>query len=109
MRDVLVKGSNSTHGIRVYDIIAIFVVCSRTDGVRTAHVGRDRSQNRKSRGRGTTEPVGSKSLVAENRGHTVRTELLRGAIGEELEDERDFRESCEYATNVELKLEKDFI
>lgn len=52
----------------------------------------------------TTEPVRSKSLVAEDRTKTVRAQLGGSSIGEELKDESNFGEGGEHTGNVEFEV-----
>jgi hypothetical protein len=54
-------------------------------------------------GDGTTEPVGSEGLIAEDRAHSIGRELGGGPVGEELEDKSDFRERGEDTSDVELE------
>jgi len=92
------------HGIRVDNVVAVAVVGSGADGVGTSNISGGVGDGGKASGDGTTEPVGSEGLVAEDRAHSIGRQLRGGAIGEELENESDFRESGEDTSHVELEL-----
>jgi hypothetical protein len=93
-----------THGVRVDDVVAVGVVGSGANGVGASNISGGIGDSGQASRDGTTEPVGSKGLVAEDRAHSIGRELSGGPIGEELEDESDFRESGEDTSDVELEL-----
>lgn len=80
------------------------VVGAGGNGVSAADIGGDISQDGKTSGRGATVPVGSKGLVTEDGTETVGTQCSGGTVGEELEDESNFRESGEDTTDAEFEL-----
>jgi len=93
-----------THGITIDNIVAVNIVSTWGDGVGASDVGRGVGNDGKAGRGGTTEPVGSESLVTEDRAETVGRKLGGGAVGKELEDESDFGERGEDAGDVELEL-----
>jgi len=107
--DVLVgstKESEATiaHSVRVDDVVAVGVVGSGGYGVGASNISGSVGDGGQASGDGTTEPVGGEGLVAEDRTHSIGRELSGGAVGEELEDESDFRERGEDTSDMELEL-----
>jgi hypothetical protein len=81
----------------------VAVVGSGADGVGASNISGGVGNGGQASGDGTTEPVGSEGLVAEDRAHSIGRELGGGPVGEELEDESDFRERGEDTSDVELE------
>jgi hypothetical protein len=97
-------GVKKTYGVRVDDVVAVGVVGSGADGVGASNISGGVGDGGQASGDGTTEPVGGEGLVAEDRAHSIGRELSGGPVGEELEDESDFRECGEDTSGVELEL-----
>lgn len=93
-----------TYRISLDDVVPVYIVCSRADGVCTSNIGRGVGDYGETSRHRTTEPVGSESLVTEDVTKSVAAQLGGGAIGEELEDESDFREGSEDTGGAEFEL-----
>jgi len=110
LNDVGVGGAKEGEGIRfakwfrINNVVAVGIVGSGADGVGTSDIGGGAGNFWEASRLGTAEPVGGKSLVAEDRTHGIGRELGGSPVGEELEDETDLRESGEDTSDVELEL-----
>jgi hypothetical protein len=94
----------TAHGVGIDNVVAIGVVGSGADGVCAADVGGSLAHDGKTSGFSATEPVGGEGLVAEDGAHGVCGKLGGSTVGEELENESNFREDGENARHVELEL-----
>jgi len=90
--------------VRVNNVVAILVVSTGSDGVSAADIGGNVSQDGKTSGRSTTEPIGSEGLVTEDGTESIGGQLGGGTVSEEFEDESDFREGGENTGDVELEI-----